>query len=168
MSFSVLGALLVLSLLAADLLLVAFPPRDAVVRPASGPWWLTALERVGQVGSIGLTVMAGPALARGLVGPWGWAVAACVALDLVCWGRYLTRGRTARLLLAPLGPVQIPLATFPVLAFLGAAAAAGSFALGLAGLALAIGHLGSTGLAERQARHSPDAETRSPGAASPP
>lgn len=143
MSFSLAGMLVVVALLVPNLVMVAFPPRNAVERPPALRV-LTALERAGQGSCIGLTIMAGDRLGVAMAGPWALPVGLCLVINLGLWLRYVAGGRDAHLLLAPLGPVPIPLALLPVLAFLLVAIAAGSRWLGVATLVLAAGHLGNT------------------------
>jgi len=133
------GVLLAVALLAPSAVLVSMPPRDAPPAVRVAPAW-TAAERVGQVGALTLLAFAGSGAGRGR-GLWLLAATACVAVYWALWARYVLGGRTSGLLVAPLGPVPIPMAVLPVLAFACAAAWVPSWWLGLAAATLAVGHL---------------------------
>lgn len=136
MTFSIAGAVVSLVVLLPNLLLVAFPPRAASPTRGAGPI-ATILERAGQAGCLVLPFLfGGPA-----VGSW-WLVPLVLAVGayLALWGRYLVERRTASLY-RPLGPLPIPMAVFPVLAFLSAGGWLDSVAVGVAALVLAAGHL---------------------------
>ena len=96
------------------------------------------LERVGQVGCLVLAVIVAP-----VSGHPGWLIAliALVALYYLLWVRYLVGGRPFRLLYAPLGPVPVPLALTPVLAFLSASVWLQNWPLAAAALVLGVGHI---------------------------
>jgi hypothetical protein len=108
------------------------------------------VERAGQIGCLVL-----PFLVGGPVGwswwllPLGFAVAAYLAL----WARYLADRRTASLD-RPLGSLPVPMAVFPVLAFLSAGGWLGSLFVGAAALVLAAGHLPNSWAAWRSVEDS--------------
>lgn len=140
MTFSIAGAVVSLIVLLPNLLLVVFPPRDRVpTRDAA--LLATILERAGQAGCLVLPFLVG--------GPGGWSwwllpLGVAIWAYLALWGRYLADRRTASLY-RPLGRgslrLPIPMAVFPVLAFLSAAGWLGSVFVGAAALVLAAGHL---------------------------
>lgn len=136
MTFSFAGAVVSLVVLLPNLLLLAFPPRDALTTRDAG-LLATILERAGQVGCLALPFLVGAA------GSWSWwlvPLGLAVATYLALWGRYLADRRTASLY-RPLGPLPIPMAVFPVLAFLSAGGWLGSVFVGASALVLAAGHL---------------------------
>lgn len=145
MTFSIAGAVVSLVVLLPNLLLIAFPPRDDV-RPRDAGMLATILERAGQVGCLVLPFLVGGQ------GTWSWwlvPVVVAIGAYLALWGRYLVERRTASLY-RPLGfrrsgsapfALPIPMAVFPVLAFLSAAGWLGSVYVGAAALVLAAGHL---------------------------
>ncbi|WP_395638569.1 hypothetical protein [Pseudolysinimonas sp.] len=146
MTFSIAGAVVSVLVLLPNLLLLAFPPRDAV-RPTDAGLLATILERAGQAGCLVLPFLVG--------GPGGWSwwlvpLGLAIAAYLALWARYLTERRTASLFRPlghcplghrPLGALPIPMAVFPVLAFLSAGGWLASIPVGVAALVLAAGHL---------------------------
>lgn len=99
---------------------------------------VTLLERVGQVGTLVLaTVIVGdpghPA--------WLGMVIVAVLAYYGLWARYFGRGREFSALYAPLGPLPVPMAVFPVLAFLAAAGWLDNPWLAGAAIILAAGHI---------------------------
>ncbi len=138
MGFSLPGLLIALAILAPNFLLLPFPPTGA---PDPAPRTSTiagVLERVGQVGCLVLAVIVAP-----VPGHPAWLVAliALVAVYYLLWARYLVGGRRFRLLYAPLGPIPVPLALAPVLAFLAASAWMQNWLLAVAAVVLGVGHV---------------------------
>ena len=138
MGFSLPGLLIALAILAPSFLLFPFPPTGA---PDPAPRTSTiagVLERVGQVGCLVLAVIVAP-----MPGHPAWLVAliALVAVYYLLWARYLAGGRRFRLLYAPLGPIPVPLALAPVLAFLAASAWMQNWLLAVAAVVLGVGHV---------------------------
>jgi hypothetical protein len=147
-TFSIAGAVVSLVVLLPNLLLVVFPPRDALPTRDAG-LFATILERAGQAGCLVLPFLVG--------GPGGWSwwlvpLGVATAAYLALWVRYLVDRRTASLF-RPLGagPVRlpVPMAVFPVLAFLSAGGWLGSVFVGGAALVLAAGHLPNSSAAWR-------------------
>ena len=118
---------------------------------------LTVLERAGQAGCLVAPAMTGSSMV-GSGGRVGWLVLVVVSVAIYygLWVRYFRRGRSFAALYAPLRlrpgvgsgggvawSVPVPMAVFPVLGFLAAAAWLGSWWAAAAALALAIGHIGS-------------------------
>ena len=153
MGFNGAGLAIALVVLTPSLLILAFPPRPAVPEPTS-PRIFTLLERVGQAGClVAPTSFSGTAP----TGPAGFLVVMLVALALyyALWLRYLTRGRLATLLFAPLGPLPLPMAALPVLVFGCTALWMPSLGVGAAAVVLAIGHLTVSGSirSQQKSRH---------------
>jgi len=138
MGFSLPGLILAVAILAPSFLLVPFPPMDAPHPAPRTSRVAGVLERVGQIGCLVLAVIVAPVL-----GHPGWLVALIilVALYYLLWGRYLAGGRHFRLLYAPLGPIPVPLAVAPVLAFLAASFWVQNWFLTAAAVVLGVGHI---------------------------
>lgn len=141
MTFSIAGAVISLAVLLPNLLLLVFRPRDDI-RPRDAGLLATILERAGQGGCLVLPFLVGGP------GAWNlWLVPVVVAIGAywALWIRYLVDRRTASLYRPlghrPLGPLPIPMAVFPVLAFLSAGGWLESVVVGVAALVLAAGHL---------------------------
>lgn len=133
MAFSVLGLALGLAVLAPSLSLLAFKPADGLP-DVRVPLIFVVLERAGQLSCLALAMFT-PLEVDG----WLAAAGACLLAYYALWGRYFA-GRTAALLYAPLGPLPIPMAVFPVLTFMFAAVSGRSPWLAAAAGALAAGH----------------------------
>lgn len=137
--FSLSGLAVSLAILAPNLVLLWAPPRDHLPSPAIPPA-VRALERVGQIGCLVLPAISG---SNGPVNALLVMILLCIGVYYGLWVRYLVAGRSVAQLFAPLGPVLVPMAVFPVLAFLIAALWLSSELLAVAGIALAVGHLGT-------------------------
>ncbi|NYF10121.1 hypothetical protein HDC94_001277 [Leifsonia sp. AK011] len=138
MGFSLPGLPVALAILAPSFLLLPFPPIDAPSPAPRTSRIAGVLERVGQVGCLVLAVVVTPVL-----GHPGWLIAliALVALYYALWLRYLLGGRHFRLLYAPLGPIPVPLALTPVLAFLSASFWLQNWFLTGMAVVLGVGHI---------------------------
>ena len=136
--FSLAGLAVSLAVLAPNLALVWAPPRDRTAITVKVPLPVSALERVGQVGCLVLPAISGT---RGHVDAWLVLVVLLVATYHGLWVRYLRTGRRAAQLFAPLGPVPVPMAVVPVLAFLVAAIWLSTWPLAVASALLAVGHV---------------------------
>ncbi len=132
MTFSLPGLLLSLAILAPSFLLLAWP-----ALPKSG-WLLSGLERGGQAACLVV-----PAITGGSVHPDWWlaAIIVFVGLYYALWVRYFRGGREFALLYRPLAFVPVPMAVFPVLAFLAGAGWLQSWWLAGAAVVLGIGHI---------------------------
>lgn len=141
MTFSLAGLLLSVVVLAPSILLIAFMPRDMPKQVPSGGWLLTGLERAGQAATLVV-----PAITGNQGRPDGWMVAAIVFIIgyYVLWVRYFAGGRRFADLYRPAGPIPVPIAILPVLAFGAGALWLQSPWLGLATAVLAVGHIGTS------------------------
>lgn len=146
MSFSWVGLLVGLAVLAPNLLLIPFRPVDGF-RAVRVPLPLTILERAGQAGCLALVAIT----AFGPPDVWFAFMVVAIAAYWALWVRYLVRGRTFALLYRSLGPLPIPMAVFPVLAFALAAAWGASPWLGAVTAVLAAGHLPTSWITARAA-----------------
>ncbi len=135
-TLSIAGAAVSLLVLAPNVLLLVAPPRDGIRTADAGPVF-TVLERAGQVACLALPFLTGTA------GAWSWwIVPAALAVGgyLALWVRYLAVRRFG-ILYRSLGPLPIPMAVLPVVAFLAAAGWLGSWWVAGAAVLLAAGHL---------------------------
>ncbi len=141
MTFSVAGAVLSLAILAPNLTLLIWPPRHPSPNQPSPHWALTGLERAGQVFCLVL-----PALTATRSGINGWFVVTVIAVIVyyLLWVRYVTDGRNFNTLYRPLGPLPVPMAVFPVLAFGAGAGWLQSWPLALGTVILALGHISNS------------------------
>ena len=140
MGFSLIGLLITGVILLPNLLMIVLPPANIPEQVKSAGALLTVMERIGQVGCFLLPVFSKGFIDAAPIDSWFILAALCVAAYLGLWIRYALQ-RDFRLLFAPLGPVPIPMAVFPVLAFAFIAIWLKSIWLGAAALALAVGHL---------------------------
>lgn len=126
-----------LVVLAPNLLLLPFPPREGLPT-VHVPAILTVLERAGQALCLVVPAITAP-------GPvvWGWSVVvtAAAAGYLGLWARYLATGRRVRALYSPVAGVPVPLAIAPVIVFLATAAWLSNPWVAAAAVILAAGHI---------------------------
>ena len=149
MTFSLPGLILSLAILAPNFLLLAWPPRNPPATPATTGWLLSALEKGGQA-----ACLVAPALTGRDAGLDGWLVAviAFVGVYYGLWARYFVRGRDFALLYSSLALVPVPMAVFPVLAFLAGAGWLHSWWLAGAAVVLGAGHIPSALIIARGVR----------------
>ncbi|WP_339317674.1 hypothetical protein [Paenibacillus sp. FSL R10-2734] len=144
MGFSLLGTIMALIILAPSLLIIKFPPENvpAGVRD-TGPVY-TILERVGQLGCIGILAISKDSFQHVKFGIWATLIILFIAVYYGLWIRYIVKGRQFKLLWDPLGFIPIPMAVLPVCAFGLAAIWGKSIWLSIAVVCLAIGHLANS------------------------
>lgn len=147
MSFSLVGLIVGLSVLAPNLLLVWFRPRFPVPK-ASVPRLLGWIERAGQ--ALCLVV---PAItsAGERVGWWSVPMLASITGYYALWARYLLTGRDGATLYRPWWRVPVPMAILPVLVFCCAAAWLSNPWIAIAAVILAAGHVPASALIARTA-----------------
>ncbi|CAN5210583.1 hypothetical protein BH09ACT5_BH09ACT5_18410 [soil metagenome] len=151
MTFSLPGLLLSLAVLAPNFLLLAFPARNPPSEVATGGWLLSGLERVGQA-----ACLVAPALTGGEAHPDAWLAAVIVFVGCYygLWARYFVRGREFALLYGPAVGIPVPMAVFPVLAFLAGAGWLHSWWLAGSAVVLGVGHIASAAIIARGLRAS--------------
>ncbi|KJL19671.1 hypothetical protein RN51_03014 [Microbacterium oxydans] len=145
MGFSALGLALSLAVFAPTLLLVWFPARPAIEKVVV-PRGVEVLERSGQ--ALCVTV---PVITEGARVLWWWSIP--VGLFIVAywalWARFLVTGRRRTSLFAPVLGVPVPMALFPVGAFLAGAAWLQNPWIAIAAAVLAAGHIPSSLIAAK-------------------
>ncbi|MFT4285948.1 MAG: hypothetical protein QM598_14045 [Protaetiibacter sp.] len=137
MGFSPLGLIVGFAVLAPNLLLLRFPPRDPLPRVAV-PRMLSWLERAGQALCLVVPAITEP-------GPiaWWWVAPVAVALAIyyALWVRYLRSGRPVSALYRALWRAPVPMAILPVAVFLSTSAWLGDVWIAAAALVLGLGHI---------------------------
>ncbi|WP_244928456.1 hypothetical protein [Nocardioides sp. W7] len=137
MTFSWTGLALAAAILVPNALLVLFPPREGLTALTSaGP--SVVLERLGQVGCLGASVLWGEDRGAAV---WGGAALLLVVAYVALWLRYLVTGRHVLSLFEPVWGLPVPMAVLPVAAFACGALWSGSPWLAVATVVLAAGHL---------------------------
>lgn len=141
MGFSFIGTLIAMIILAPSLLMIIFPPKNVPAGLKDAGTFYTFLERVGQLGCIGVLVSSRDIYENVNYGIWAALIVICIVVYYGLWIRYMVKGREFRLLWDPLVFIPIPMAVLPVCAFGFAAIWGRSVWLGMAVVCLAIGHL---------------------------
>jgi hypothetical protein len=140
MGFSINGLLISLILLAPNLLFVMYPPLKSQPIQTKTNFLFTILEKVGQVGCFCLPVFSSQNFDSREIDSWFILMTICIVIYYMLWIRYFKHNRDIIYLYLPLGKIPIPMAIFPVLAFVFAAIWGKSVLLGIASILLAIGH----------------------------
>lgn len=140
MGFSLIGTLIALSIFAPNLLMIKFPPNHVPVHLTSEGLMYTLLERVGQVGCIGILVISKDNFQDLKFSVWLLLIIISIASYYYLWIRYVVMGQKYTLLWEPLMRIPIPMAVFPVCAFGFAAIWGKSIGLGIVVIVFSIGH----------------------------
>lgn len=148
MGFSPLGLLVGLAVLAPNLLLLGWPPRDGLPA-AQVPRAVRWLERAGQVLCLAVCAFTEPGR---IVGWWALPMLVALAGYYALWGRYLVTGRDGRTLYRSWWLVPVPMAVLPVVVFLTAAAWLGNPWIAASAVILAAGHLPASAIIARTLR----------------
>jgi len=147
-----LGGIITLMVLLPNLLAVFFPPTTKLtVDPQPNPRLqiMTAIERIGQVGSYVIPFFHQLTLA-GVMDVVALAIMiGALALYYAGWIRYLVLGRAEELFYRSLLGTPLPMAVMPVIYFLSASVLLGSVWLMLAAVMLGMGHISVTWLHSR-------------------
>lgn len=148
MEFSPLGLVLSLAVLAPNLLLLVVPPRGAAPSPVV-PLPLSVVERIAQGACVVVPAIT-PAGTLNTVAGIGAALA--VGAYGAGWIRYASTGRRWSALYGSWGPIPVPMAVLPAVAFvLGGLWLSNPWVIG-AGALLAAGHIPSAILIARALR----------------
>lgn len=144
MGFSVIGTLIAIAIFIPNLLIIKFPPNNAPKDLKDVGVIFTILERVGQVGCIVILVISRENFEKLTIDIWAVFMGLCIIIYYFLWTRYVVKGQEYKLLWKPLGFIPIPMAVFPVGAFLFAAALGKSIWLGILVIFLGIGHFANS------------------------
>ena len=142
MGFSFIGTFIgTLILVPSILFFIKFPPKNIPADSTNTGVIYTILERIGQVGCLTVLVMSKDNFHSMKVNAWMLLMLLCILVYYSLWIRYVVKGQDYSWLWKPLFFIPIPLAVFPVCAYVFAALWVKSVWLGIAALILAIGHL---------------------------
>lgn len=140
MQFSLIGTIIAMSIFAPNLLMVIYPPKNISSRIKAERMIYTLLERIGQVGCIGILMLSRDHFQNLKFNPWVVLIALSIAAYYYLWIRYVVKGQEYKLLWEPVWFIPIPMAVFPVCAFGFTAVWCNSIWLGVAVICLAVGH----------------------------
>ncbi|WP_238902047.1 MULTISPECIES: hypothetical protein [unclassified Clostridium] len=144
MGFSIAGTLIAIAIFIPNLLIVKFPPNNAPKDSKDAGFIFTLLERIGQVGCILILVISKEHFKNFSVNIWAVFMGICILLYYFLWIRYVIKGQEYKLLWDSLVFIPIPMAVFPVGAFLFAAILGESIWLGILVIFLGIGHFANS------------------------
>ncbi len=144
MGFSLIGTLIAIAIFIPNLLIVKFPPNNAPKDSKDAGIIFTALERIGQVGCIVILVISRENFKTSTINIWAVLMVICILMYYFLWIRYVTKGKEYKLLWDSLYFIPIPMAFFPVGAFLFAAILGKSIWLGILVIFLGIGHFANS------------------------
>lgn len=144
MGFSLIGTILAMSIFAPNLLMIKFPPKNVPNNIKNEGIIHTLLERIGQVGCIGILVTSRDHFQNLKFNLWAVLIALSIAAYYCLWIRYVVKGQDYKLLWEPVWYIPIPMAVFPVCAFGFAAVWGNSIWLGIAAVCFAIGHFANS------------------------
>ncbi len=139
-NFNWKGLIIIILSLLPSVIMSVLPPKNAPIPPVKGNTILTILETLGRIAFLAILLFSKKSFEKKVD---IWFILMCVfgLLYYIGWLRYFCFGRTYELLYKPLWFIPIPLALFPVLAFIFTAIWGRSILLGTFVAVLAIGHL---------------------------
>lgn len=140
MGFSIIGLRIAVFIFLPNLLFVLFPPKNVPAGLKDAGIIFTVLERIGQAGCLVILIISEVNYQNANIDIWFILMALCIILYYSLWIRYVAKGHDFSLGFKPLLFLPIPMAVFPVFAFLFAALWGESIYLGTAVVLLAIGH----------------------------
>lgn len=143
MGFSLIGLLITAIILLPNLLMIFLPPKEIPSKVKDAGVFFIIFERIGQVACFLLPVILKDYIESADLDIWFIIAAICVAFYYGLWIRYALK-RNFALLFAPLAFIPIPMAVFPVSAFVFISVWIRSIWLGIAAVVLAVGHFASS------------------------
>lgn len=144
MGFSIIGTIIAIAIFIPNLLMIKFPPNKAPKDLKDAGIIFTVLERIGQVGCILILVISKNNFERLTINIWTVFMGSCLLIYYFLWARYVVKGQEYKLLWEPLSFIPIPMAVFPVGAFLFAAILGKSIWLSILVVFLGIGHFANS------------------------
>ncbi|MGN7398591.1 hypothetical protein ACTHO0_01955 [Cytobacillus praedii] len=141
MGFSLIGFIIVISILTPNFLFIAFPPQNIPIEIKDTAIILTIAERIGQGSCMLLLVISKTNFEETNINIWFFLMIVCISFYYFLWIRYFVQGRTYSTAFKSLGFIPVPMAIFPVLAFGFAAIWGKSIWLGISVIILAFGHI---------------------------
>ena len=142
MGFSFIGTFIgMLLLLPSILFFIKFPPKNIPHASTGVGVAYVILERIGQIGCLTVLAISEHNFQSIKVNIWTLLMLFSIIIYYSLWIRYVIKGQDYSWLWKPLLFIPIPLAIFPVCAYVFAALWVKSVWLGIATLILAIGHL---------------------------
>lgn len=144
MGFSVIGTIIAIAIFIPNLLMIKFPPNNAPKVLKDGGIIFTIFERIGQVGCILVLIISKNNFEKLTINIWAVFMGFCILIYYFLWARYIVKGQEYKLLWEPLSFIPIPMAVFPVGAFLFAAILGKSIWLGILVVFLGIGHFANS------------------------
>lgn len=144
MGFSIIGTMIAIAIFIPNLLMIKFPPNNVPKDSKDVGIIFTVLERIGQVGCILILVISKNNFEKLTINIWAIFMGLCILTYYFLWGRYVVKGQEYKLLWEPLSFIPIPMAVFPVGAFLFAAFLGKSIWLGILVVFLGIGHFANS------------------------
>lgn len=144
MGFSIIGTIIAIAIFIPNLLMMKFPPNNAPKDLKDAGIIFTVLERIGQVGCILILVISKTNFEKLTINIWAVFMGSCLLIYYFLWARYVVKGQEYNLLWEPLSFIPIPMAVFPVGAFLFAAILGKSIWLVILVVFLGIGHFANS------------------------
>lgn len=141
MGISITGLLVAAFIFIPNLLFVIFPPKNVPNELNDDVGIIfNVLERIGQVGCLLILGISKDNYENVSIDLWLILMILCIIAYYILWVRYIVRGQVFSLLFKPLVFLPIPMAIFPVFAFVFAALWGNSIYLGILVALLAVGH----------------------------
>ena len=144
MGFTVMGLVLFLLIFLPNGVILLCPPKGVPADIKDAGFIFTAMERCGQIGIALLLLFSAEHFDTAQPNVWLYFMMACIAVYYGLWIRYVLKGAEFSLLFSPLWGIPIPMAVFPVAAFLLASVWMGSAPLAVASGMFAVGHFANS------------------------
>lgn len=141
MNFSLVGTLIVNTLLLPSLLfLFFFPPKEIPDQLPKIHWFIRLSERISQILCYAILMFCGVSFDHITVDGYAVFILMLLSIYYAMWIRYLVCGRHYRWLFHPIYLIPVPMAYLPVLIFLVAAAWFSNVWLAISALLFGVAH----------------------------
>lgn len=140
MGFSVTGTIIALSILLPSFLLFLLPAQNKPKLNKPNIFF-SILENLGRVACLAILVLSYDSFVRVSINTWFALMSLSTVAYYALWIRYILKDSEYDLLIKPLGPLPVPMAVFPTLAFAFAAVWGNSVLLFAAACVFGVGHI---------------------------
>lgn len=140
MGFSTTGTIIALSLLLPSLLMLVLPPQNKPKLNKPNILFVI-IENIGRVACVAILVLSQPSFQGKGINAWFALMSLSTVMYYVLWIRYILKDSEFYLFIKPLGPIPVPMAVFPALAFAFAGVWMNSILMFSAACVFAVGHV---------------------------
>lgn len=144
MGFSIRGLLIIIAIFIPNVFYFIFPPKNCPSETKDLSPIFTIFENIGRFSFFIVLPLSKSNFIDGNIDIWFYLMLISIVAYYLLWIRYAVSERTFACLFKPLWNIPVPMAIFPVFAFLFASLWGQSIYLGIISIIFAIGHISNS------------------------